>query len=174
MDKINKILKPGSTYCLLGSSGVGKTTLLNNLLGEDMLDTKTVREKDGKGRHATTRRELLLLPNGAMIIDTPGMRELGNVDIETGLHETFDEFADFVKQCRFKDCTHTHENGCAILNALKKGSVSQDRYDSFIKLKKESAYQQMSYLEKRRRDKAFGKMVKSVQKIQKKRERDRF
>jgi ribosome biogenesis GTPase len=166
--KIELIFQPGKTYCLLGSSGVGKTTLLNNLIGEEQFLTKSISEKTSKGRHATTSRQLHLLRNGAMIVDTPGMRELGNIAVESGLEQTFDEIVSLLNQCRFSDCTHTNEKGCAILDALEKGDISQKRFDNFIKMSKESAYHNMSYLEKRQRDKEFGKMVKSIMKHKKK------
>ena len=167
-EMIQKILIPGFTYCLLGSSGVGKTTLLNNLLTKALFKTRTVREKDSRGRHTTPRRQLIMLHNGAMIIDTPGMRELGNIGVDTGLHETFDEISTLAGQCRFNDCTHTQEAGCEVLAAMKDGKISQDRYNHFIKMNKESAYNKMSYVEKRRKDKAFGKFCKSVMKHKKK------
>jgi len=164
---VKELLVPWKTYCLLGSSGVGKTTLINNLLNEERLKTHSVREKDGKGRHITTRRQLINLRNGAMIIDTPGMRELGNFAVDNGIHSTFDEIAELSNQCRYNDCSHTQEKGCSILTALKDGIISQERYQNFMKLNKESAFYEMSYLEKKRKDKIFGKFVKSVMKEKK-------
>ena len=167
LEHVKELLVPWKTYCLLGSSGVGKTTLINNLQDEVRLKTHSVREKDGKGRHVTTRRQLINLKNGAMIIDTPGMRELGNFAVDTGIHSTFDEIAELSNQCRYNDCSHTQEQGCSILAALKDGIISQERYQNFIKLNKESAFYEMSYLEKKRKDKKFGKFVKSVMKEKK-------
>ena len=164
---VKELLVPKKTYCLLGSSGVGKTTLINNLLDGMRLKTHSVREKDGKGRHITTRRQLIKLKNGAMIIDTPGMRELGNFAVDTGIYGTFDEITELSNQCRYNDCSHTQEQGCSILAALKDGIISQERYQSFIKLNKESAFYEMSYLDKKRKDKKFGKFVKSVLKEKK-------
>jgi ribosome biogenesis GTPase len=162
IENIRKILEPRKTYCLIGSSGVGKTTLLNNLLGRDEFKINEVRENDSKGRHTTTSRQLTVLENGAMIIDTPGMRELGNISLSEGIEITFDEIAELTKDCKFSDCTHTVEKGCAVLEALESGELDIERYNNFIKLKKESAYYERSYLEKRKRDKEFGKMVKSI------------
>lgn len=162
IENIRKILEPRKTYCLIGSSGVGKTTLLNNLLGADEFKINEVRENDSKGRHTTTSRQLTLLENGAMIIDTPGMRELANISLSEGIEITFDEIAELTKGCKFSDCTHTVEKGCAVLEALESGELDIERYNNFIKLKKESAYYERSYLEKRKRDKEFGKMVKSI------------
>ena len=112
------LLSRGRTYCLLGSSGVGKTTLLNQLVGEPVFKTRTIRAKDGKGRHATTHRQLIILDCGAMVVDTPGMRELGNISAPKGLDETFAEITALSQGCRFSDCTHTHEKDCEILKAV--------------------------------------------------------
>jgi len=164
LDQIHAYLVPGETVCLLGSSGVGKTTLLNKLLGEDLFKTQAVREKDERGKHTTSRRQLITLKNGAMIIDTPGMRELGNIGVESGLQETFSDIVELANNCRFSNCTHMQENGCVVLSAVDDGSISQKRYDNYIQMKKESAFNERSYLEKRRRDKKFGRFYKSVQK----------
>jgi ribosome biogenesis GTPase len=169
LENVKGLLKPGLTYCLLGSSGVGKTTLLNNLIGESIFKTKTVSEKDSKGRHATTSRQLIKLDCGAMVVDTPGMRELGNFSVETGLDETFAEITELSGKCRFNDCTHVNEKGCAILNAVEDGQLSEERYQNYIKMNKESIYNEMSYLEKRQKDKQFGKFRKNLMKHKKNR-----
>ena len=163
LEKIKELLLPGKTFCLLGSSGVGKTSLLNNLLGKEIFKTSEIREKDDKGRHATTSRQLLRLENGAMIIDTPGMRELGNIGVEAGISEIFDEIAELEKQCRFTDCTHTRETGCAILQALEDGSISEERFQNYSKMLRESERNEMSLAEKRKKNKHLGKFYKSVQ-----------
>ena len=164
LQQISQVLKPGMTYCLLGSSGVGKTTLLNYLVGGDAFKTNLIREKDGKGKHTTSRRQLVVLDNGAMIIDTPGMKELGNIGIKSGIEDSFTDIINLSKGCRFNDCTHTTESVCAVLKALKNGDLSEIQYQSYIQLKKESEHYQMSYLEKRRKDKEFGKFIKSAKK----------
>lgn len=169
LNNVKDLLSPGLTYCLLGSSGVGKTTLLNNLIGESLLKTKTVREKDSKGRHATTHRQLIRLNCGAMVIDTPGMRELGNLLVEKGLDETFAEILELSKQCQFNNCTHVAEKGCAVLRAIKNGRLSEKRYQNYIKMTKETTFNEMSYLEKRQKEKQFGKMCKTVMKQKKNR-----
>jgi ribosome biogenesis GTPase len=163
-DAVRELLVEGETFCLLGSSGVGKTTLLNTLIGENTFATKPIRKKDSKGRHTTSRRQLTLLDNGAILIDTPGMRELGAFDVETGIDTAFDDIIELSKQCRFTNCSHTQEKGCAVLAAIDDETISVKRYENFMKMARESKYYSMSYLEKRNKDKNFGKMIKSVMK----------
>jgi len=155
---------PSKTYCLLGSSGVGKTTLLNNLISQELYKTQPIREKDGRGRHTTTRRELIVLENGAIVVDNPGMRELGIISVESGLDNTFDEIAELSNQCRYTDCTHTIEQGCAVLKEVAEGRISNERYQNYIKMYKESLYNEMSYIEKRQKDKKFGKFMHTYKK----------
>jgi ribosome biogenesis GTPase len=169
LQNIKDLLVPRKTYCLLGSSGVGKTTLLNNLIGEAKFTTKSVREKDNKGRHATTHRQLIKLDGQAMLIDTPGMRELGNFSISTGLDETFKEIIALSENCQFNDCSHVNEKGCAVLEAVANGQLSEKRYQNYVKMKKESDFHEMSYLEKRQKDKDFGKLCKTIMKHKKNR-----
>ena len=164
LGRLKGIMQPSLTYCLLGSSGVGKTTLLNNLIGEARYKTKIVSKKESKGRHATTHRQLFKLDFGPLVVDTPGMRELGNFSVSTGLEETFSEIIKLAEDCQFNDCTHVEEKGCAVLDAVESGLVSADRYQNYIKMNKESNYNEMSYLEKRKKDKQFGKHCKSVMK----------
>jgi ribosome biogenesis GTPase len=171
LEDIQKLLKRGKTYCLLGSSGVGKTTLINKLLGENIFATDAIREKDGKGRHVTARRQLVILEQGGLIIDTPGMRELGTIGVDTGLGKTFSDIVNLAQNCRFKNCTHMDEPGCAVTGAVKSGELPAKRYQNYIKIRKESKFHEMSYLERRNKDKKFGKMYKSVMK-DKKREED--
>jgi ribosome biogenesis GTPase len=145
-DRLRQYLEPGTTVALLGSSGVGKSTLVNSLAGEDLLLTREVREIDNKGRHTTTHREIFLLHDGALILDTPGMRELGLVEADEGIEETFDDVASIVERCRFSDCRHDSEPGCAVRQALSDGVLTTERWDSYSKLRQEAAY------EVRRRD----------------------
>ncbi len=163
IDEIRQVLAPGKTYCLLGSSGVGKTTLINQLLDTEALETKTVSET-GEGRHATTRRQLVLLKNGAMIVDTPGMRELGLLGGSEAVGESFADIRDLANRCRFANCTHTNEPGCALLAAVEDGTLGQDQYDDYLKLAREAEFHEMSYFDRRKKDKAFGRMVKEVKK----------
>ncbi len=162
IDTIKDSLSHGNTYCLLGSSGVGKTTLLNSILGNRQFETRSVSKKQSKGRHTTTSRELIQLENGAMLMDTPGMRELGNMSVDTGIDETFSEVLELSQKCKFGNCSHTSEKGCAILVAIEKGELSERRYENYVKMKKESAFNELSYFEKRKKDKDFGKLIKST------------
>lgn len=162
LDKIKELLLPGHTYCLLGSSGVGKTTLLNKIIGSSLFETQTVSKKESKGRHTTTSRELIQLASGALIIDTPGMRELGNMSVDTGIDETFSEIIELSTQCKFRNCKHEKEKGCAVLSAIDDGVISEKRYQNYMKMKHESSFNEMSYYEKRQKDKDFGKLIKST------------
>ena len=162
-DAFQEQLTQGKTYCLLGSSGVGKTTLINRLLGQEAFATKSV-SSTGEGTHTTTRRQLIVFGQGAMLIDTPGMRELGLVGAGAGINKGFEEFAALAADCRYANCSHEHEPGCAIRAAITNGKLSEKRYASYIKLKKESEFHEMSFLEKRKKAKAFGRFVKSAKK----------
>jgi ribosome biogenesis GTPase len=168
VDQVRQLLEPGKTYCLVGSSGVGKTTLLNHIIGCDLFETNTVRASDGKGRHTTAQRQLIVLDQGAMLIDTPGMRELGNIGVSTGLEESFADIWSLSKKCRFANCTHTQEVGCALLAAIENGTLHADRYQSYMKLMKESEYNELSYIDKRRKDRKFGQFIKLAMKHYKK------
>jgi len=168
IENIKTFFEPFKTYCLLGSSGVGKTTLLNNLIHQELYKTQSIREKDGRGKHTTTRRELIVLQNGSIIIDNPGMRELGVISNESGLGDTFNEIDDLAFLCKYKDCTHTVEIGCAVLDALHRREISEERYNNYIKIYKESLYNEMSYVEKRQKDKKFGKFFHNTMKDVKK------
>jgi ribosome biogenesis GTPase len=162
--EVERLLEPGRTFCLLGSSGVGKTTLLNRLVGGEVFDTAPVRQKDGKGRHTTARRQLVVLDQGAMLVDTPGIRELGNIGAGTGIDDIFADIKALADGCRFKDCTHTGEAGCAVLNAVQAAELDEGRYESYLKLLKESEHYGLSYAEKRREDRRLGKFFKSAKK----------
>ena len=136
LDEVRAVLTPGLTAVLLGSSGVGKSTLVNTLAGEELLATQEIRD-DGKGRHTTTRRELIQLPTGALVIDTPGIRELQLWVADDGIDEAFEDVSDLFAQCRFSDCAHDQEPGCAVRAALADGTLPVERWDSYLKLQGE-------------------------------------
>ncbi len=156
--------EPGKTVVLLGSSGAGKSTLTNTLLGEEWQDTGEVRETDGRGRHTTTRRSLLCLPSGALILDTPGMRELQLTDCETGVATTFHDIEELAAQCKFNDCTHTGEPGCAVLAAVKSGELDPRRLASYHKLQREQARNAASVPQRHAQSRKQGKLYRNVQK----------
>ncbi|MCW8329244.1 ribosome small subunit-dependent GTPase A [Photobacterium sp. SDRW27] len=153
----------GKTLALLGSSGVGKSTLVNGLMGSEVLQTGEIREDDSKGRHTTTFRSLKWLPQGGLLMDTPGMRELQLSDCEQGINETFSEITKLAEQCRFNDCSHTAEPGCAVQAAISDGSLQSRRLHNYQKLMREQAFNSATLAEKRAKDRAFGKMIHNVQ-----------
>jgi ribosome biogenesis GTPase len=167
VSQVREVMEAGKTYCLLGSSGVGKTTLINQLLGQDALQTGAV-SGTGEGRHTTTRRHLITLANGALLIDMPGMRELGILSAGEGLDDSFADIKALAGQCRFADCSHNKEPGCAIRTAIERGALNEAHFQSYLKLKAESDFNEMSYLDKRNKDRAFGKMVRTVLKEKRK------
>jgi len=138
IDQLGKYLLPGTTIVLLGSSGVGKSSLINALAGKEMMETAEIREKDGRGRHTTTRRQLLLLKSGVMVIDTPGMRELGMWDAEEGLSKSFSDIEQYFGNCKFRDCKHLSEPGCAVKAAIQFGELSQSHWENYLKLRNEN------------------------------------
>jgi ribosome biogenesis GTPase len=168
-DELEQVLKRGETYCMLGSSGVGKSTILNNLSGRDVMKTEAISMSTNKGRHVSTHRELTLLDNGSILIDNPGMREVGIADNSNGLETTYDKIAVFAQNCKFLDCSHNNEKGCAVIKAVENGEIEKSYFENYLKLQKESAHFALSVHEKRKKDKDFGKMVKSFKKIKKQR-----
>lgn len=163
-EAVRRIMEKGKTYCLLGSSGVGKSSLLNNLLGVQTLRIGSISDSTGKGRHITSHRALFVLGTGGIIIDNPGMREVGVTDVEGGLEVTFDHIAELAKNCKFTDCTHTVEIGCAVLAAVQHGEVDQASFANYQKMKNEAALFRSSVAERRKKDREFGKMVKRYKK----------
>ena len=163
VDELNRVLLPGKTYCFAGSSGVGKSTIINGLVGRAVLETKGV-SGTGEGRHTTVRRELIVLENGAMVIDNPGMREFGVLGAGGGIEAGYADIVALSPQCHFRDCTHTNEPGCAVLKALASGIIDAEHYENFLKLRSESEYYEASYAERRQKEKAFGRYIKSAKK----------
>jgi ribosome biogenesis GTPase len=159
-----KIIEKGKTYCLLGSSGVGKSTLINNLLGENVMRTNAISESTKKGKHVTTHRQMFVLADGGILIDNPGMKEVGIVDVEKGLEMTFSEIFELSANCKFKDCKHINEAGCAIIEAVEQEIIDKTSYENFLKLEREKQHFEMNLIEKKKKDKQFGKMVKQYKK----------
>jgi len=154
---LRAMLVPGQTYCFVGSSGVGKSTLINALLGHVTQRTQDV-SGTGEGRHTTVRRALVTLPNGAMVIDNPGMREFGVMGAADGIAAAYANILELASTCRFSDCTHGGEPGCAIADALQRGELDAGHVASFLQLRKESSFNDLSYAERREKQRAFGRM----------------
>ncbi|MCE7994598.1 MAG: ribosome small subunit-dependent GTPase A [Roseivirga sp.] len=174
LEPLENEINAGETLVLLGSSGAGKSTLLNRLLGEQTVTTGAVRAGDAKGRHTTTRREMHILPNGGILIDTPGTRELQLLSTKDSLTETFDQISELAYDCRYKDCTHTVEAGCAVLEALDDGVIPELAYENYLKLRNEDAYMesrtdQKAFLEKKAQDKKLHKQIRNIYKSRKQR-----
>lgn len=153
LDNLRRRLQPRNTHVFLGSSGVGKSTLINALAGRDMLATAPVRDDDSKGRHTTTRRELLVLPGGALLIDTPGVREFQLWESEGAVEDVFSDIAALAAGCRYADCTHVRETDCAVREAAETGALPADRYKSYLKLRREQAFLETKQREKPGSDK---------------------
>ena len=161
-------IEKGKAYCMLGSSGVGKSTLLNNLSGRTIMRTSAISKSTNKGRHVTTHRELIVLNNGGILVDNPGMREVGIVDAAQGLETTFDRIVGFSRNCKFKDCTHTRETGCSVLEAVEQGEIDKSSYENYLKMQREMAHFESSAAERRKKDEDFGKIVKNYKKYARK------
>lgn len=163
LDRLEARIEAGKTYCLLGSSGVGKSTLINTLVHEDVLETRETSDWKQRGKHTTTHRALFVLRSGAIFIDTPGMRELGLAEGDAGLEKTFDDLYALADTCRFSDCQHRDEPGCAVQAALQSGTLDAGKFENFLKMKREVARFQSSAAEKRKTAKRQGKLYKRIQ-----------
>jgi ribosome biogenesis GTPase len=161
LEQIMAFIQKGKTYCVVGSSGVGKSTLINNLFKRQIMKTGSISHSTNKGRHITEHRELFVLENGGIIIDTPGMKELGIADSGEGIKTTFEDIYTLSLKCRFNDCKHINESGCAVTEALNKGDIDRDSYDNYLKMYKEQERFQTSVAERRRKEKVFGKLIKN-------------
>ncbi len=167
LDIISALIQPRQSFCLVGSSGVGKSTLINRLLGESRLETQAVREKDSRGRHTTARRELILLDSGGILIDTPGMRELGVMAAQSSLVTTFPEIEALADKCHYRGCRHQQEPGCAVREAVEDGDLPPSRYESFLALSREVGYNasqsdQLSRQKRKRARKQISKLSKTI------------
>jgi ribosome biogenesis GTPase len=163
-EELTRIIEKSKTYCLLGSSGVGKSTLLNNLSDKPTLKTDSVSKSTNKGRHVTTHRELIIINNGAILIDNPGMREVGIADSSGGLETTFDKIESLAFYCKFKDCSHTAEKGCSVIKAVENGEIDKKTYENYLKMAKEKEHFESTIEEKRKKDRVFGKIMKNYKK----------
>lgn len=163
VDQVRELMTSGKTYCLLGSSGVGKTTLINRLLGDGALETREV-SHTGEGRHTTTRRQLIVLGRGELLIDMPGMRELGVLGAGEGIEETFADISALARGCRYPDCRHDSEPGCEVRAAIARHELSEEHMQNYRKLQKESEFHSLSYIERRKKDRAFGRFVHTYKK----------
>ncbi|MCZ4694603.1 ribosome small subunit-dependent GTPase A [Ancylomarina euxinus] len=164
IEELKQIIEKAKTYCLLGSSGVGKSTLLNHLLGKDLMRTAAISESSNRGRHITSHREMHILENGGIIIDNPGMREVGIADSASGLEITFETIVALSKRCKFKDCTHTTETGCVLVAALESGEIDSLSYENYLRMEREKEHFESTVAERRKKDKDFGKMIKNYKK----------
>lgn len=162
--EFKKYIAKRKTYCFLGSSGVGKSSLINKLLGAEFIKTKDIGIHSERGKHTTTTREMYFLSDGGIVIDNPGVREVGITDVGTGINNLFDEIIVLSKKCKYFDCTHIHEPNCAVLAELKAGKLDEGQYNNYISLKKEAEHYEMSALEKREKNRQFGKFLKKAKK----------
>jgi len=168
INNLKQLIQKGKTVVFIGSSGVGKSTIINALAGKEIQKTFEVRESDSRGRHITSRRELIVLPDGGLLIDTPGMRELQLWSVKEGIQDTFSDIEQLVQECRFINCTHTNEKGCAVQEAVKSGTITEVRFNSYMKLKKELRYLKIrsdsqAFLEEKRRVKNLYRKWKKIQ-----------
>ncbi len=163
-DTLKAVIRKGKTYCMLGSSGVGKSTLLNNLSGKTIMRTDVISRSTNKGKHVTSHRELFILDTGGIIVDNPGMREVGIADTENGLEITFETIVNLSRYCKFKNCTHTTETGCNVLKAVENGELDRASYGNYLKMEKEKEYFESTVAERRRKEKIFGKIIKTYKK----------
>jgi len=170
LDQLRKFIEPKKTYCLLGSSGVGKSTLMNQLIGKETFETQAVSDS-GQGKHTTVRRHLMRLEQGAMVVDMPGMRELAVSEVKEGIEESFADIMELTQTCRFSNCSHNNEPGCAIQAALASKELNDEHYKNYLKIQKESRHhkKQSSYVEKRRKAKNASRIAPS--KTQQRRQR---
>jgi len=160
-DLLDYIIK-GKTYCFIGSSGVGKSSLINKLLDTDSIKTREVSDSTGRGKHTTTSREMYFLDNGGIVIDNPGTREVGVGDTDKGIETVFEAITMLSEQCKYSDCTHINEPKCGVIQAVKDGKLDENKYQNYVKVKKENDFYEMSQIEKRNKDRKFGRFIKKA------------
>ena len=165
MAELKEKIESGLTYCFLGSSGVGKSTLINGLLGENLIKSNEVSLYSEKGKHTTTRRDMYFLDNGGMVIDNPGMREVGLISTDGNKNELNDGLLEAFGACQYRDCTHMHEPGCKILEAVARGELDEDKYQNYQRMRKEVEFDDSDERSRRKKDRQFGKMKKRYQEM---------
>jgi len=164
LEELELYIQKGKTYCFLGSSGVGKSSLINKMLGETAIETGEISLQNGRGKHVTTGREMYFLKNGGIVIDNPGMREVGITNVGDGVDNIFDEITILAEKCKYDDCSHISEPGCEVIAALESGKLDEGKYNNYISLKKEVEYYEMTQEEKNEKDYRFGKFIKKAKK----------
>ena len=164
LEKLRQQIQAGKTYCFIGSSGVGKSSLINNLAGTELMSTAEVSTSTAKGKHQTTHRELILLNEGGLLIDNPGMREVGLTESAEGLEKTFDVITQLAEACKYQNCTHVLEAGCAVMEAIEAGQLEQAVYENYLKLYREQAYFETTTQQRRQKERMFGKLMKNFKK----------
>ena len=162
LNELMNYITRGKTYCFLGSSGVGKSSLINKLLKRNTIKVREINDSTGRGKHTTTARGMYFLENGGNVIDNPGTREVAIAEAVVGIENVFDEIILLSKECKYADCAHIHEPGCAVLQAVKDGKLDQAKYQNYIKLKRENEFYEMTDLEKRKKDRKFGQFIKKA------------
>jgi len=174
LSELKDYIESDKVYCFLGSSGVGKSSLINKLIGKDVIKTENVGSHSARGVHATTSRQMYFLParaggeSGGVVVDNPGMRQVGMADVSEGIDTNFDEITKLSPECKYNDCTHTHEKSCKVLSAIESGEIAKDKYLNYLSLKKESNYYEMSEINKRQKERSFGKFISGAKKSLKK------
>jgi ribosome biogenesis GTPase len=164
VDKVRDCISPGETAVFTGSSGVGKSTLINKLFGSEVFETSEISDATGKGRHTTTRREMILLPNSGVLIDTPGIKVFGVTNDNANSLADVLNISDFEGQCRYANCKHVNESGCAVIAAVRNGQIEQEVYESYLKLRREAEHYSASEYEKRKQGKALAGVIKDMKK----------
>ena len=164
LDELKNYIEKGKTYCFLGSSGVGKSSLINALIGKKTIKTNEISSYADRGKHTTTERQMYFLDNGGIVIDNPGIREVGMTNTREGISNFFEEINSLEQECKYIDCTHTHEPGCVVLGAIKSGKIDEEKYHNYMNLKKEAEYYNLTDNQKRQKSKNFGKFINKAKK----------
>lgn len=164
LEALGMAIKKSHTYCFIGSSGVGKSSVINLLMGNEVMKTGHISQSAERGKHVTTHRQLFMLNNGGMLIDTPGMREIAVMDSEQGIDQVFTDIEELARNCRYANCSHTHEPGCAVREAVDEGEIDEQQYKNFLKLRKEDTFNTMSNIQRRQKQRQFSKHLKNYNK----------